>query len=123
MNVRYLPELSAEGMAAQVTTALARGLTASVEFTLDADPRDLYWRLWKLPMFGVRDVGAVLAEVRACVLANPGALVRLVGYDPVRQVRAVSILVGRAGGAQVERPAGGAQVERRAGGALVERSQ
>ena len=111
MNVYYLPELSAEGLAAQVRTALARGLTASVEFTRHADPRDHYWRLWKLPMFGVSDVSAVLAEVNACVLANPGATVRLVGYDPERQVRAVSVLVGRAGGAQDQQGAGGAWVE------------
>lgn len=99
MNTTYLPHLSAEGLAAQVRSVLARGLTASVEFSMDADPYDHYWRLWKLPLFGEADADAVLAEVAACRLANPAAAVRLVGYDPVRQVRAVSLLIGRAGGA------------------------
>lgn len=94
MNVSYLPELSADQLAAQVRSLLDRGLTATVEFSLDTDPYDHYWRLWKLPMFGVSDAGVVLAEVRACTLAHPGAAVQLVGYDPVRQVRAVSLTFG-----------------------------
>jgi ribulose-bisphosphate carboxylase small chain len=94
MNARYLPELSAEGMAAQVRSLLACGLTASVEFSLDPDPYDHYWGLWKLPMFGVSDARLVLEEIRACARAHPGAAVQLVGYDPVRQVRAVSLVLG-----------------------------
>ena len=52
---------------------------------LPADNR--YWTMWKLPMFGCTDPGQVLKEISNCERAFPDAYVRLVAFDPIRQVQ------------------------------------
>jgi ribulose-bisphosphate carboxylase small chain len=52
--------------------------------------------MWKLPMFGERSVERVLAEAEACRKANPGHLVRLIGYDNVRQTLGTAFTVPHA---------------------------
>ena len=46
-----------------------------------------YWSMWKLPMFGCSDGTQVLKEIDACKKAFPNAYVRLVAFDPSRQVQ------------------------------------
>jgi len=46
-------------------------------------------------MFGVSDPEVVLAELSACHHANPGHLVRLIGYDNHRQTQGFSLVVYR----------------------------
>ena len=43
--------------------------------------------MWKLPMFGCTDPGQVLKEISNCERAFPDAYVRLVAFDPIRQVQ------------------------------------
>ncbi len=54
-----------------------------------------YWTMWKLPMFGCTDPSQVLKEVKACERAFPDAYVRMVAFDPVRQVQVAGFLVHR----------------------------
>lgn len=54
-----------------------------------------YWTMWKLPMFGCSDPSQVLREVAACTKAFPDAYVRLVSFDPNRQVQITGFLVQR----------------------------
>jgi ribulose-bisphosphate carboxylase small chain len=54
-----------------------------------------YWTMWKLPMFGCSDPSQVLREVAACTKAFPDAYVRLVSFDPIRQVQMCGFLVQR----------------------------
>jgi ribulose-bisphosphate carboxylase small chain len=51
--------------------------------------------MWKLPMFGERDVDTVMNELTACRNANPGHHVRLVGYDNKRQTQGLAMAVYR----------------------------
>ncbi len=51
--------------------------------------------MWKLPMFGCTDGGQVLREIQACRRAFPDAYIRVVGFDPVRQVQVTGFLVNR----------------------------
>jgi hypothetical protein len=51
--------------------------------------------MWKLPMFGCSDPNQVLREVSACTKAFPDAYVRLVSFDPIRQVQMCGFLVQR----------------------------
>jgi len=91
----YLPPLSAEQIERQVAYMLARGWSCSVEHVEPARATSTYWYMWKLPMFGERDVAAVMAEVAACGQANPGDLIRLVGYDGRRQTQGLALVVHR----------------------------
>ncbi len=91
----YLPVLSRSDTGRQVEYALARDWTCAVEHVEPGRAGDTYWYLWKLPLFDAGDADAVMAEVDACVRANPGDLVRLVGYDRVRQTQGMAIVVHR----------------------------
>ena len=91
----YLPPLTPEEIVAQIDHILASGLIPAIEHTTRPDPRDSYWSMWKLPLFEARDGQAVLAEIQACVQANPASFVRLNGYDPKRQSQAASFVVHR----------------------------
>lgn len=46
-------------------------------------------------MFGCTDGHQVLSEVSNCRRAFPDAYIRLVGFDPVRQVQVAGFLVHR----------------------------
>lgn len=46
-------------------------------------------------MFGCTDGSQVLAEVQNCRRAFPDAYIRMVGFDPIRQVQVAGFLVNR----------------------------
>jgi ribulose-bisphosphate carboxylase small chain len=91
----YLPAMSAGQLGEQIRSILDRRLVVGIEFTASPDPYDHYWTMWKLPLFGVEDPLTVLAELDACRRANPGAYVKINGYDPARQGQVVSFVVSR----------------------------
>lgn len=91
----YLPELSAEQLGDQIRSILKRGLVVGIEFSEAPDPYSHYWTLWRLPLFDIDDPAAVLTELDSCRQANPGAYVKVNGYDPVRQGQVVSFIVYR----------------------------
>jgi len=93
----YLPAMSAAQLRAQVASVVERKLIPWVEFARDPAPGDHLWSLWRLPMTYGPNADEVLAEIDACAAANPGANVRLVGYDAGRQNQAVAF-VARAQG-------------------------
>ncbi|HYN18971.1 MAG TPA: ribulose bisphosphate carboxylase small subunit [Actinomycetes bacterium] len=91
----YLPPLSQDEIAAQVAHILASGLIPAIEHTTHPGPRDPFWSMWKLPLFGARTSQDVLAEIEACVKAHPDSFVKLNGYDPKRQSQVASFVVRR----------------------------
>lgn len=91
----YLPALSGEQLERQVRAILDRGLVVSIEYTTAPDPRDHYWAMWKLPLFGSADPAGVLGELDACRQANPGAFIKVNGYDRARQGQVVSFVASR----------------------------
>jgi ribulose-bisphosphate carboxylase small chain len=91
----YLPVLSGEQLERQVRAILDRGLVVGIEYTTAPDPRDHYWTMWKLPLFNLADPAAVLAELGACRRANPGAFIKVNGYDRTRQGQVVSFVASR----------------------------
>jgi ribulose-bisphosphate carboxylase small chain len=88
----YLPEFSREQLAQQVRSILGRRLVVGIEYTKAPDPYDHYWSMWKLPLFDTDDPAVVLAELEACGQANPGAYIKVNGYDPARQGQVVSFV-------------------------------
>ena len=49
--------------------------------------------MWKLPLFGERNVDPIVREITTCREANPGHFVRIVGYDNARQTQGARIVV------------------------------
>jgi ribulose-bisphosphate carboxylase small chain len=96
----YLPDFTDEEIAQQIQYALGHGWALSVEFTDDPHPRNNYWDMWGLPMFGLVDAAGVLHEVSECRRAYPGRYIRLNAYDARhgRQTTALSFIVQRPAG-------------------------
>ena len=92
----YLPPMTALQLRKQVEYILARGWTPAVEHSDAGRAPGSYWSMWKLPMFGETSVERVLAEAEACRKANPGHVVRLIGYDNVRQTLGTAFTVHHA---------------------------
>ncbi len=91
----YLPPLTEEQITAETASILKSGSIPAIEHTTEPGPRNTYWNLWKLPLFDATSAEAVLAEVEACARANPGAYVRLTGFDAKRRGQVASFLVRR----------------------------
>ncbi|HXZ77942.1 MAG TPA: ribulose bisphosphate carboxylase small subunit [Streptosporangiaceae bacterium] len=91
----YLPGLSSEQLAQQIRSILGRHLVVGIEYASAPDPYDHYWTMWKLPLFDTDDPAVVLAELEACRQANPGAYIKVNGYDPVRQGQVVSFVAAQ----------------------------
>jgi len=91
----YLPAMTKAQIRAQVAWIVSHGWNPGIEHTEPEFARATYWYMWKLPMFGERDVDAILAEIDACHAANPGNHVRLVGYDNFTQSQGAAMVVYR----------------------------
>lgn len=91
----YLPPMTREQVLKQIQDMLGRGLIPAIEYTDKPGPDQVYWTLWKLPLFGAKGAEEVLAEIEACKAANPGCYVKLNGYDSNRQGQVVSFVVYR----------------------------
>lgn len=91
----YLPPMDASAIRRQVEYMVDRGWNCAIEH-VEPERADVdYWYMWKLPMFGERDVDAIMNELTACRNANPGDHVRIIGYDNKRQTQGQSIVVYR----------------------------
>lgn len=93
----YLPDMSDEQIRAQVQYCIDNDWPLSVEYTDDPHPRNVYWDMWGLPMFELRDPAAIMLEINACRKAFPDYYVRVNGYDRSlgRQTTALSFIVNR----------------------------
>jgi ribulose-bisphosphate carboxylase small chain len=93
----YLPDLTDVEIAAQAQYAIDNGWAPAIEITDDPHPRNVYWEMWALPMFGITDAAAVMHELAACRAAYPDHYIRLSAYDASlgRQTTALSFLVSR----------------------------
>lgn len=93
----YLPPMTPDKIRKQITYLISRGWNPAVEHTEPEKSFSNYWYLWKLPFFGETSVERVLAELEACHRANPGHLVRLLGYDNYAQSQGTAFIVYRGG--------------------------
>ncbi|MDQ4037262.1 MAG: ribulose bisphosphate carboxylase small subunit [Actinomycetota bacterium] len=93
----YLPDFTDEEISKQVQYCLDNNWPLSVEYTDDPHPRNIYWEMWGLPMFDLKDAAGVLEEINACQDAYPEHYVKLSAYDASlgRQSTALSFIVSR----------------------------
>ena len=53
----------------------------SVEHTAEAHPRDVYWEMFGMPMFDLKDAAGALLEVNACRKTFPQHYVKVNAFD------------------------------------------
>ena len=87
----FLPPLTDEEIHAQIEYALAHGWACSVEFTDDPHPRNTYWEMWGLPMFGLKDAAGVMVEVQACRKAHADHYIKVNAFDSTRGIESVCL--------------------------------
>lgn len=93
----YLPPMTEAQVRKQVAHILGKGLIPAVEYTAAPRIDDIYWTMWELPLIDAKTVDDVMKELEACHTANPGAYIKVVGYDKVRQCQVVSFVAHRPG--------------------------
>lgn len=93
----YLPDLTDEQIRAQIQYCLDNNWALAVEHTDDPHPRNVYWDMWGLPMFDLKDPAAIMLEVNGCRKAFPNRYIKINGYDRRygRQTVGLSFLVNR----------------------------
>jgi len=93
----YLPDFTDEEISKQVQYCLDNNWPLSVEYTDDPHPRNIYWEMWGLPMFDLKDAAGVLEEINACRDAYPEHYIKVSAYDASlgRQSTALSFIVAR----------------------------
>jgi ribulose-bisphosphate carboxylase small chain len=92
----YLPPMTPDRLRQQIAYLIAQGWNPAIEHTEPEKLFSSFWYLWKLPFFGERSIERILAELEACHRANPGHLVRLLGYDNYTQSQGTAFIVYRA---------------------------
>jgi ribulose-bisphosphate carboxylase small chain len=80
----FLPDLTDDEVRRQLAFALRQGWAVSVEHTAEPHPRNVYWEMWGLPMFDLRDAAGVMQEVKACRAAYPDRYVKVNAFDATR---------------------------------------
>jgi len=93
----YLPDLTDDEIKAQVQYCLDNGWPISVEYTDDPHPRNVYWEMWGMPMFDLKDPAAIMYEINECRRTFPNHYIKVNGYDRRlgRQTIALSFMVNR----------------------------
>lgn len=93
----YLPDFTDEDIVAQVQYCLDNDWPIAIEHTDDPHPRNVYWDMWGLPMFDMKDAAAIMFELNKCREVFPERYIRVTGYDRRlgRQTTALSFIVNR----------------------------
>jgi ribulose-bisphosphate carboxylase small chain len=77
----FLPDFTDAEIAAQVEYALRQGWALAIEYTDEPHPRNVYWEMWGMPMFDMKDAAGVLMEVNACRKAFPEHYIKINAFD------------------------------------------
>jgi ribulose-bisphosphate carboxylase small chain len=93
----YLPDLTDDEIKAQIEYGIENGWAIAIEFTDDIHPRNVYWEMWGMPIFDVKDASAGLMEVKRCREAFPTRYIRVTLYNPnlTKQTIGLQFLVNR----------------------------
>jgi len=92
----YLPPMTADEIRAQINWVMQNDWDCIIEHVEPARASEGYWYMWKLPLFGIRDVDAVLREADNCGAENPSHHVRISGIDKIKQTMGFSLVTRRA---------------------------
>ncbi len=93
----FLPDLTDDEIRMQVAYGLDHGYAWSIEYTDDPHPRNVYWEMYGMPMFDLKDPAGVLMDLAECRKTFPQHYIRLVAFDSTRGVESIrmSFIVNR----------------------------
>ena len=93
----FLPDLTDQQIEKQVNYAMSKGWAMNVEWTDDPHPRNNYWELWGLPLFDIKDTGAVMFELTEARKTITNAYIRMNAFDAAYGVEScvMSFIVNR----------------------------
>lgn len=77
----FLPDLTDTQIRAQVEYCLHNKWAVSIEYTDDPHPRNVYWDMFGMPMFDLRDAAGVMNEIANCRKAFPNHYVKVNAVD------------------------------------------
>lgn len=89
----FLPKMSQDEVYQQIAYIIGNGWTPAIEHEHPRNSFDHYWTMWKLPMFGEKDLGRVVDELEACHRSYPDHHVRVLGYDNYTQSQGSAFVV------------------------------
>lgn len=87
----FLPELTDDEIRMQVAYGLEQGYAWSIEYTDDPHPRNVYWEMYGMPMFELKDPAGVLMELKECRKTFPQYYIRLIAFDSTRGVESIKM--------------------------------
>lgn len=91
----YLPAFTGEQIEKQIQHFLNNGCVVGIEFSSQPSPTLGFWDWWKLPLFNMRSVSEIMAEIEACKEHHRDSYIRITSYDNARQSQAISFVVHR----------------------------
>lgn len=93
----FLPDLTDDQILAQIKYIVKNGWAVNIEWTEDPHPRNNYWELWGLPLFGVKDPSVVMYELDQCRAAHPTTYIKINAFNAARGIEscALSFIVQR----------------------------
>lgn len=77
----FLPDLTDAQIERQINYAIQKGWAMNVEWTDDPHPRNSYWELWGLPLFDIKDSGAVMFELQEARKSCAPGYIRINAFD------------------------------------------
>ncbi|MEI6776790.1 MAG: ribulose bisphosphate carboxylase small subunit [Chloroflexales bacterium] len=77
----YLPDFTDEQIQAQIQYCLNNNWPIAIEYTDDPHPRNVYWDMYGLPMFDIKDAVAIMQTLAECKATFPDQYIRISGYD------------------------------------------
>lgn len=77
----FLPDLTREQIAAQVSYCLDKDWAVGIEYTDDPHPRNLYWEMYGNPMFDIKDAEGVMIEVDRAIAEHPNEYIKINAFD------------------------------------------
>jgi ribulose-bisphosphate carboxylase small chain len=77
----FLPDLTDEQIKMQIEYCISQGWSVNIEWTDDPHPRNVYWELWGLPLFDIKDPAAVMFELAECRKANTTGYIKMNAFD------------------------------------------
>lgn len=96
-TLSYLPPLTDQQIAQQITYMIEQGYIPAVEFEQNPSPGDHHWTLWKLPLFNATSPQDVLTEVRECRQEYSDYYIRVIAFDNIKQCQTMSFIVHKPG--------------------------
>jgi ribulose-bisphosphate carboxylase small chain len=91
----YLAPMDAAELRRQIQTILNKGWDVAVEHVEPERSSVTYWYMWKLPFFGEWNLDLLINEINACRSAYPKHIIKVIGYDKLKQSQGHAMVVHR----------------------------